>query len=151
MARQFTILTVGQSKKSVYTPIIDDYIKRIRSNVSFIEIKSSDFIQENKLIRDEVSKHSSATWVALDSSGKTQTSEQFSTCLEPNSHSGFIIGGADGLDKDTLDLCNAKIAFGSMIWPHQLARLMLVEQLYRAEAIWSNHPYHRASIHRAGL
>lgn len=56
----------------------------------------------------------------------------------------FIIGGPDGLDRALLDRCDRQISFGRLTWPHQLVRVMLLEQVYRAMTILSGHPYHRA-------
>jgi 23S rRNA (pseudouridine1915-N3)-methyltransferase len=56
----------------------------------------------------------------------------------------YLIGGPDGLDAGLLDRCDRKISFGRATWPHQLVRVMLLEQLYRATTILSGHPYHRA-------
>jgi 23S rRNA (pseudouridine1915-N3)-methyltransferase len=56
----------------------------------------------------------------------------------------FIIGGADGLAPALRDKASLKLAFGSATWPHQLVRVMLLEQIYRAMSILAGHPYHRA-------
>jgi 23S rRNA (pseudouridine1915-N3)-methyltransferase len=56
----------------------------------------------------------------------------------------FIIGGPDGVAETLLDKSDLRLAFGAATWPHQLARAMLLEQLYRAATILSGHPYHRA-------
>jgi 23S rRNA (pseudouridine1915-N3)-methyltransferase len=56
----------------------------------------------------------------------------------------FIIGGDDGLADSLREKARLKLAFGAATWPHQLVRVMLLEQLYRAVAILSGHPYHRA-------
>jgi 23S rRNA (pseudouridine1915-N3)-methyltransferase len=56
----------------------------------------------------------------------------------------FVIGGADGLSPALSDRTKLKIAFGAATWPHQLVRVMLLEQIYRAGTILSGHPYHRA-------
>jgi 23S rRNA (pseudouridine1915-N3)-methyltransferase len=55
----------------------------------------------------------------------------------------FIIGGADGLAPNLLDRAKVRLAFGAATWPHQLIRIMLLEQIYRAGTILSGHPYHR--------
>jgi 23S rRNA (pseudouridine1915-N3)-methyltransferase len=55
----------------------------------------------------------------------------------------FIIGGDDGLAPSLRDKANMRLAFGAATWPHQLARVMLLEQIYRAVSILSGHPYHR--------
>jgi 23S rRNA (pseudouridine1915-N3)-methyltransferase len=56
----------------------------------------------------------------------------------------FVIGGADGLTQNLKDRAKLKLAFGTATWPHQLVRIMLLEQLYRAGTILAGHPYHRA-------
>jgi len=56
----------------------------------------------------------------------------------------FLIGGADGLDPALPAVANMVLCFGAMTWPHQLVRVMLVEQLYRAQQILAGHPYHRS-------
>jgi 23S rRNA (pseudouridine1915-N3)-methyltransferase len=56
----------------------------------------------------------------------------------------FVIGGADGLAPALRDKANLRLSFGAATWPHQLVRIMLLEQLYRAVTILSGHPYHRA-------
>ena len=56
----------------------------------------------------------------------------------------FIIGGPDGVAPNLRDDANLRLAFGAATWPHQLVRIMLLEQLYRAVTILAGHPYHRA-------
>jgi 23S rRNA (pseudouridine1915-N3)-methyltransferase len=56
----------------------------------------------------------------------------------------FLIGGADGLAPSLRDKAQLRLSFGAATWPHQLVRIMLLEQLYRATTILSGHPYHRA-------
>jgi 23S rRNA (pseudouridine1915-N3)-methyltransferase len=55
----------------------------------------------------------------------------------------FVIGGADGLAPAVLQRADLTLSFGPMTWPHQLARVMLAEQLFRAQSILAGHPYHR--------
>jgi 23S rRNA (pseudouridine1915-N3)-methyltransferase len=90
-----------------------------------------------------------ATLVALDERGRTLASPEFADRLEAFRDRGtadlaFVIGGADGLLRDLRDGADLVIAFGPMVWPHMLARVMLFEQLYRAATILSGSPYHRA-------
>jgi 23S rRNA (pseudouridine1915-N3)-methyltransferase len=56
----------------------------------------------------------------------------------------FVIGGAEGLDASVLRRADATLSFGALTWPHMLVRIMLVEQIYRAQAILAGHPYHRS-------
>ena len=87
--------------------------------------------------------------VALDEGGKSPTSEEFAAWLGARRDDGqrsiaFVIGGADGLDDSILSQASLKLLLGRMTWPHLLARLLLVEQIYRAHTILTGHPYHRA-------
>lgn len=86
--------------------------------------------------------------VAMDLGGEAPGSEGFAALLERWSATGrplaFLIGGAEGLDPAVLARAEHRLALGPMTWPHFLVRGMLAEQLYRAQAIRQNHPYHRA-------
>ncbi len=79
----------------------------------------------------------------LDEGGSAYGSEAFARWLEERRRAGrdvcFVIGGADGIE---LEPCDATLSFGPMTFPHQLARVMLVEQLYRAHKILAGEPYH---------
>jgi 23S rRNA (pseudouridine1915-N3)-methyltransferase len=86
--------------------------------------------------------------VALDERGKAYDSaafaRQFAAWRERSGDNlAFLIGGADGLAPAVLEKAAARLALGTMTWPHMLARAMLLEQLYRAHTILIGHPYHR--------
>ena len=89
-----------------------------------------------------------AVAVALDLGGDQPDSEGFAALLARWEEAGrtpcFIIGGAEGLDPSVTMRADHRIALGPLTWPHFLVRGMLAEQLYRAQAIRQNHPYHRA-------
>jgi 23S rRNA (pseudouridine1915-N3)-methyltransferase len=92
---------------------------------------------------------SGATIVALDERGTLTDSRAFAERIAKWRDSGvrdlaFVVGGADGLAEAAIDRADLTIAFGRMTWPHQLVRIMLAEQLYRAVTILAGHPYHRA-------
>lgn len=87
--------------------------------------------------------------ILLDERGKALDSEGFATLLGTFRDAGkrdltIAIGGADGLDPDLHARADAIICLGKMTWPHQLVRILIAEQLYRAVTILSGHPYHRA-------
>jgi 23S rRNA (pseudouridine1915-N3)-methyltransferase len=87
--------------------------------------------------------------VALDERGQNIDSAAFAQNLgrwrdESVANTIFLIGGADGLSPDLRRKAKLGIAFGAATWPHQLVRVMLLEQLYRAATILAGHPYHRA-------
>ena len=86
--------------------------------------------------------------VTLDERGKGLNSEAFANQLARWRDDGrpavsFVIGGADGIDPDFVRSADLSVSFSPMVWPHQLVRIMLAEQLYRATTILSGHPYHR--------
>ncbi len=90
-----------------------------------------------------------AAWlVALDSDAPSLGSEQLAARLESWLSGGrmvtFVIGGAEGLARPVLDRADAGLSLGKLTWPHMLVRVMLAEQLYRAQSILAGHPYHRA-------
>jgi 23S rRNA (pseudouridine1915-N3)-methyltransferase len=87
--------------------------------------------------------------VALDERGKTLSSEAFATKMGQWRDAGrksliFVIGGADGLGESVRTRAQETISFGQMTMPHQLVRVILLEQIYRAATILSGHPYHRS-------
>jgi len=87
--------------------------------------------------------------VALDERGKSFDSAAFAQHLgrfrdQSVAHTIFAIGGADGLSPDLRRKAKLTIAFGTATWPHQMVRVMLLEQIYRAATILAGHPYHRA-------
>jgi 23S rRNA (pseudouridine1915-N3)-methyltransferase len=87
--------------------------------------------------------------VALDERGENIDSKAFARHLgrwrdEGSGNTIFVIGGADGLSPDLRRKAKLSIAFGTATWPHQMVRVMLLEQLYRAATILAGHPYHRA-------
>ncbi len=90
-----------------------------------------------------------AVTVVLDERGESMGSAAFAERLQSWRRQGrpavvFVIGAADGLSPSLHEKANLAMAFGAATWPHQLARVMLLEQLYRAVTIAAGHPYHRA-------
>lgn len=87
--------------------------------------------------------------VLLDERGQELSSEEFAALLGRWRDDGvrevrFLIGAADGHDADARDSADLLLSFGTMTWPHMLARAMLAEQLWRATSILAGHPYHRS-------
>jgi 23S rRNA (pseudouridine1915-N3)-methyltransferase len=103
--------------------------------------------QEAALILAALSDEAPA--IRLDERGETISSAEFAAILGKARDSGrrdlcFIIGGADGIGEAVADRAPRAFCFGRMTMPHQLARVLLLEQLYRAATLISGHPYHRA-------
>lgn len=87
--------------------------------------------------------------IPLDARGDLIDSDAFATSLAKDAAASvartvFLIGGPDGLGPGALRRGHRSLSFGRMTWPHQIVRVLLVEQLYRATTILSGHPYHRA-------
>jgi 23S rRNA (pseudouridine1915-N3)-methyltransferase len=87
--------------------------------------------------------------LVLDERGRHVSSAAFAQMLAEARDAGsealtLLIGGPDGIDEALRERASLVVAFGAMTWPHQLVRVLLAEQLYRAATILSGHPYHRA-------
>ena len=143
------IVAVGSMKDRAQRSLFDHYAEGIavkeveeKRKVSGAELKR----REAELIRKAVPNGSLV--VALDRRGHALTSEELAARLRrwqmDRKNVAFVIGGADGLDDSLRAESDFVLSFGANTWPHMLVRIMLAEQLYRAEAILAGHPYHRA-------
>ena len=94
----------------------------------------------------------SVATVVLDERGRDMTSEDFAGLVtryrDESRDIAFVIGGPDGIDPGFLAGADRRLRFGAMTLPHQLVRVLLAEQLYRATTILTGHPYHRGTGHR---
>lgn len=132
--------------------LTDRYLRRLRPSVSITELPdgrgSPAEIKRREGEAILAALPDRAFVVVLDMDGRTPDSETFSAMLTSWQDAGrtacFVIGGAEGLDRPVIERSDARISFGSLTWPHMLVRIMLTEQLYRAQAIAAGHPYHRA-------
>jgi 23S rRNA (pseudouridine1915-N3)-methyltransferase len=143
------ILWPGKTKKEYYRAAIEDYVARIRKFVplEIIEVREQPLKdrQRTKRVRWEskqlATKRQSSATVLLDSSGKMLTSEEFSEWLQNvTGDVDFILGGPAGVET-TENLL--RFSFGKVTLPHELARVVLLEQIYRALVIQRHHPYHK--------
>lgn len=146
------IFCVGKLKQGPLLTLIEDYTKRMNPRITIQEVEIKDnhlSARERKRKEGDLLQaflQADAFVIALDIQGKTLSSEAFSQILmkhsENHKHIIFIIGGADGLDDAILNGAHMRLSFGPNTWPHMLARLMLIEQIYRAQQITNGHPYH---------
>ncbi|MGH1403135.1 MAG: 23S rRNA (pseudouridine(1915)-N(3))-methyltransferase RlmH [Alphaproteobacteria bacterium] len=146
------VICVAKVKKGSFFDLIEEYKKRIQWNTTIIELESK-FSDPKKCQEDEAGKilkhiDSRAIVVAMDERGKAMKSMAFSEKIATyrdngENHIQFIIGGADGLTPQIRERANLLLSFGQQTWPHLLARVMLLEQIYRAQQILAGHPYHR--------
>jgi 23S rRNA (pseudouridine1915-N3)-methyltransferase len=156
------VAAVGRLKQGPERELAERYRKRAAeagrsaglSAVDVIEIKESRaadaarrMVEESIAIANVIPEH--AVTVILDARGESISSAAFAGRLQEWRQQNkpavvFIIGAADGLAPGLREKASLAIAFGTATWPHQLVRVMLLEQLYRAVTILSGHPYHRA-------
>lgn len=146
------ILAIGKLR-GVEAEWCEEYGKRLHGEVKVREMaapKSLPQAETQKVEADLLLKAIPAKGfvVLLDEHGKDMTSRDFSALLTKWQDQGvsdlvFVIGGADGVTADVKNRANFTLGFGRLTWPHRLVRVMLLEQLYRAQQIKSGHPYHR--------
>ena len=158
---KITIICVGKIKEKFYKDAIDEYLKRLSkySKVNIIEVadektpdgaslKVCEQIMDKEAERIIANIPDSAYIIPLAIEGKKYTSEKFSKKLDDIGVSGishivFVIGGSLGLAKCVKAKANEMISFSDMTFPHQLMRVILLEQIYRAFRISHNEPYHK--------
>jgi 23S rRNA (pseudouridine1915-N3)-methyltransferase len=144
------IIAVGLLKKGPEKDLIDHYTKQIRSPFTISEIDPRRYPLQNDWQSriKELCPDQSLT-ICLDENGQNWTSHALSQKINTWQNNGyknlcFWIGGADGFTDDFIKQADIKLSLGSMTWPHMLARVMIVEQIYRSQQILAGHPYHRS-------
>lgn len=155
---KLTILNVGRVRQRFVLEGESEYLKRLRNtpySLDLVELglESPESLSAAEIQRreaNEVLKRISVfDWViALDERGKQRTSESFSEHLQELANRGlrsvvFVIGGAFGFDETVRGKANEVFSFSKMTMPHQLTRLVLVEQIYRAHTLSRGLPYHK--------
>ena len=147
------IAAVGRLRDAPSRGLFEDYAKRLSWPVAVREVEFKRALsgaqakaEEGRLLLEAIGER--ATLVALDEHGAEWSSGDFAGRVgawrdQGVSELAFAIGGADGHAEQVLKRAAATVAFGRMTWPHRLARVMLVEQIYRAQQIIAGHPYHR--------
>jgi len=146
---KITILAVGTIKEKYMRDAISDYLTRMERNykINVIECKEQNTIKEEG--DEELSKIPENSYVvALDLAGKQLTSPELAEMIATEttrgvSHFTFVIGGSDGIDERITKRANFRLCFSKMTFTHQMARLLLSEQLYRAMKINNGEKYHK--------
>lgn len=152
MARQIHLIVVGKLRDHHLEAIESDYQKRINNPELLIhEVKASAENKEAegeallKKVRD-LSQGGGTHLIAMTEWGKRSTSVAFAEwtrqLFERPAKIFFLIAGAEGFSEEVLQACQDRISLSELTFPHKLARILLVEQLYRAQTIRSGHPYH---------
>lgn len=148
-ARSIHLIVVGRLKDSHLEAIELDYLKRINNpELQIHEVKAS---AENKEAEGEalikkIKELGGGHVVGMTEWGKRYTSVAFAewtrNIIDRSSKLIFIIAGAEGFSTEVLSLCQERLSLSELTFPHKLARILLVEQLYRAQTIRAGHPYH---------
>ena len=158
---KITVICVGKVKEKFYREAITEFSKRLSGycRLEIIEVadeKTPDNASEHEedIIRakegERLTKYikDGAYVISLAIQGKQYSSEEFADKIDKLgingvSHIIFIIGGSIGIDKDILKKSNELLSFSKMTFPHQLMRVILLEQIYRSFRIINNQPYHK--------
>jgi 23S rRNA (pseudouridine1915-N3)-methyltransferase len=155
-AMRIAIAAVGKWKAGPERALFEEYRKRLKWPLTLKEVEERRPLPAPELKAREAelllavipAKPSAPLLVGLDERGKTFSSEALANQISSWQQRGdgsvaFIIGGADGLDDSIRKRAGLLLSLGAMTWPHMLVRVMLIEQLYRAQQILAGHPYHR--------
>ena len=158
---RITLAAVGRSKAGAMRDLFQGFAGRLDSSktrgpfgpLTLKEIEERRPLAPPELMRREAELlraaiPAGARVIVLDSRGKSLPSEDFAALLgrwrdEGLPEAAFLIGGAEGLDPALRGEADLVLSLGPQTWPHMLVRVMLAEQLYRAQTILTGHPYHR--------
>ena len=138
----YKIIAIGKIKKKWIQTGIEMYLSRL-PGLKILEIKDNIQTKEENIIKEIIRKNE--TLVTLNENGHSFTSMQLSKKLL-NSHNQnitFVIGGATGLSPSINNSASWQLSLSPLTFPHEIARLLLIEQLYRAQTITQGSPYHK--------
>ena len=148
-----SILAIGKNRQGVFKDLYEFYATRIQWEIKLVELEVRKTLDWKKQRLNETKKLLSSApkgslIVILDEAGKLITSRALSDWINNQIDIGakdvsFLIGGSHGLDLSAISSPNLMISLGRVTWPHLMIRGMIAEQLYRAQQIGKNHPYHR--------
>ena len=152
------VIAVGKIREQGFKLAVDEFTKRLSPYCSFsvVEIPAQSIKDEalvEKYMEEEAQKilaviKPNSFVITMEIEGKILSSEDFANKIDEISKEGineicFIIGGANGIAQSLRAKSNFKLSFSKMTFPHQLARVMLLEQIYRAMKILAKEPYHK--------
>lgn len=135
---------LGKTRRGEIRALLDDYLGRIRQ---YAEVEVAEVPNSPAALR-KLKTEGAATWILLDAGGKQLTSQQFARWIAEQRGHGvrellFLCGDAEGFPEDWRRKAQVKLSLSTMTLPHELARVVLAEQLYRAFTILSGHPYNK--------
>ena len=140
------IIAAGRIKDKRLAGLLDDFLKRIRTMapVEILEVRDSSPDREGKNMAARLgSARGRQLVVAMDEHGEDLTSRDFAGLLGSHGGISFLIGGADGLGPDARARTDRTVRLSSMTLTHEMARVLLAEQIYRGLSILRGKPYHR--------
>ena len=148
------IICVGKLKEKYWTDAVTEYLKRLRkyTNIEIIEIQDEKIDEEKVSLQKEKERiekvlNPKEFLITMEIEGKELTSielaEKVNQIQIQNSDITFLIGGSHGIHPDIKNKANFKLSFSKMTFPHQLFRVLLLEQLYRSYKILNNEKYHK--------
>ena len=151
---KINIVCVGKIKEKYFLDAINEYKKRLTrfANVSIIEVdeasKEENFDKKNEIEGKRLIEKCFGAVVCLDRQGRELESPEIAKYIKNKQVSGvseisFVIGGSNGLSKEILGRADLILSFGKITFPHQLFRVVLMEQIYRSFAIINGLPYHK--------
>ena len=141
------IVCVGKIKEKYLQDAISDYMKRLSKyhKVEIIELEDSNISEEKQRILKHIDSKDYV--ITLDIEGRELSSVELADKLDKtfitNSNICFVIGGSCGLDSDVKERANFSLSFSKLTFPHQLFRVILLEQIYRSFKILNNETYHK--------
>lgn len=149
-----TVICVGKVKEKFYRDAILEYQKRLTKYTKLEIVEVDDYNSDNKEIclskeKDLIMKHikPKAFIITMEIEGQelssVELSKKIDNILLENSNLTFIIGGSYGLDASIKQISNFKLSFSKLTYPHQLFRVILLEQIYRSFKILNNETYHK--------
>lgn len=148
--KEVTLITVGKLKEKSLLEFELNYLKRINQiKFNIIELKAlqEDKVSEGKLVLKKFQDLGSDRLILLSERGKQRNSVQFSKwffhLIEKFNKITFVISGAAGHSDELLEKSHEQLSLSELTYPHQMARVIFVEQVYRAQTIHTQHPYHK--------
>ena len=145
---QISIITIGKTRSKEIQSLCDDFENRIKKfKIQNLVLKEygDDVPKEQVEIENKLKELQNSSVYLLSEWGKQFPSKQFAEKIQDHYESSeklvFIIGGASGFTKEFRNKFKNQFSLSNMTYPHELAKLMLFEQIYRAQAIMDNHPY----------
>ena len=147
---RLSVIAVGRMRDDPSAALFERYRKRLRAPLALteVEVPAGPARARREGERLLAAVPAGAAVAVLDEGGEMLSSEGFARRLAGWRDGGrrdcaFLIGGADGHGENVMSKADFRLSLGAMTWPHLLVRAMLAEQLYRAETILADHPYHR--------